>query len=66
MSHKRLSHVDEVKQINVIEVRSIRGQGTESDPIEEITEYFLSDGTRLARVTMHDKPEEIHQWNNES
>lgn len=60
--HKRLSNVDSVKQITVIEVVSIRGFGTPEDPIEQVKEYFLSDGTRLARVNHSDKPEEIHEW----
>ena len=62
MKHKRLSNVDTIKQINVIEVKSIRGLGTDADPISQITEYFLSDGTRLARVGYKDTPEEIHEW----
>lgn len=62
MKHKRLSNVDEVRQISVIEVKSIRGDGTEEDPISKITEYFLPDGTRLARVGREDRPAEIHQW----
>ena len=60
MKHKRLSYVDEVKQINVIQVKSIIGAGTEDDPISSITEYFLPDGTRLARVGLNDNPVEIH------
>jgi hypothetical protein len=66
MTHKRLSNVDSVKQITVIEVKSIRGDGTEKDPVYQITEYFLPDGTRLARVMFNDNPEEIHQWEAES
>lgn len=62
MKHKRLSNVDSVKQISVIEVKSIRGDGNNEDPIQQITEYFLPDGTRLARVNQFDNPEEIHEW----
>ena len=62
MKHKRLTNVDSVKQIEVIEVISIRGEGNTDDPITQITEYFLLDGTRLARVSMSDNPEEIHEW----
>lgn len=62
MKHQRLSYVDSVKTIQVIEVVSIRGLGTTESPVEQITEYFKSDGTRLARVDMNDKPEEIHSW----
>jgi hypothetical protein len=53
---KRLSNVDSVKLMNVIQIRSIRGEGNQSDPIEQITEYFLPDGTRLARVNQNDMP----------
>ena len=62
MKHKRLSNVDSVKQITVIEVKSIKGVGTEEDPISQITEYFLPDGARLARVGINDNFEEIHEW----
>jgi len=62
MTHTRLSNVDEVKQITVIQVKSIRGEGTTKDPIVPITEYFLPDGTRLARVGLNDNPGEIHKW----
>lgn len=62
MKHKRLSNVDKVRQISVIEVRSIVGTGTEDEPISAIIEYFLPDGTRLARVSSFDDPNEIHDW----
>jgi len=62
MKHRRLSNVDSVKQITVIEVKSIKGVGTEEDPISQITEYFLPDGARLARVGINDNFEEIHEW----
>lgn len=62
MKHRRLSNVDSVRQITVIEVKSIVGEGTEESPVSSITEYFLSDGTRLARVKLNDHPEEIHDW----
>lgn len=65
MKHKRLSNVDQVKQILVIEVKSIVGMGTEDDPIDQITEYFLPDGTRLARVGVMDNPSELHEWTKE-
>lgn len=60
--HKRLSNVDSVREIKVIEVISIRGDGTEDDPIVAITEYFAPDGHRLARVGLGDRPEDIHLW----
>lgn len=63
--HKRLSNIDSVKQITVLEVISLRGTGTQEDPGEIITEYFSLDGIRLARVTRRDNPEEIHEWSEE-
>jgi len=63
--HKRLSDVDEVRQISVIEVKSVAGEGTENDPKHQIIEYFLPDGTRLARKDAFDRPEEIHEWQDE-
>lgn len=61
MKFKRLSNVDKVKQITVIEVKSIRGGGDKKDPISQIVEYFLPDGTRLSRVNQDDKLE-IGEW----
>lgn len=58
----RLSNIDCARKIEVIEVASIRGEGTQEDPVEQIIEYFLLDGTRLARVGMYDKVEEIIKW----
>ena len=54
---KRLSNVNSTREITVIEVVSIRGEGTPQDPITEVTEYFLPNGTRLARVGYGDNPE---------
>ena len=62
MNHKRLSNVNSVKQITVIEVKSIRGEGTEEDPIDQVIEYFSIDGKRLGRVDSYNNPEEIHEW----
>jgi hypothetical protein len=62
MKHKRLSNVDSVEQISVIAVKSIRGEGTEEDPVTQIIEFFLPDGTRLARVGQNDNPNELHEW----
>ena len=62
MKHQRLSFVDEVKMIEVIEVKSIVGDGTKEYPITQIVEYFTPDGKRLARINFDDHPEEIHKW----
>jgi len=66
MKHKRLSNVDSVKQISVIAVESIRGDGTKEDPVTQIIEFFLPDGTRLARVGQNDNPSELHEWTEEA
>ena len=34
--------------ISVIKVASTTGLGTENDPIREVVDYFLPDGTRIA------------------
>ncbi len=65
MKHKRLSNIDEVRQISVIEVKSIVGLGTDYDPVHQIIEYFMLDGTRLARSNAFDHPEELHKWEEE-
>lgn len=62
MKYIRLTNVDSVRQITVVEVKSIVGKGTPEDPIHQIIEYFLPDGTRLARVQASDKPYELHEW----
>lgn len=45
----RISNVDEVKIIQVIEVKSIVGKGIAEDPCRQIIEYYNLDGTLLAR-----------------
>ena len=61
--HTRLSNVDGVDIIEVVRVRSVAGEGTKENPYHTIIEYFsLLDGSRLARVTPKDNPEEIHKW----
>ena len=63
--HRRLSNVDEVRMIKVIEVRSLVGKGTEGDPGRTVTEYFSLDGKRLARAEPFNKEPEIHEWSYE-
>lgn len=60
--HIRLSNVDGAEKIEVIKVVSVRGGGTKDDPVEQITEYFLLDGTRIARVGSYDNPQGLHRW----
>ena len=58
---KRLSYVNTVKEITVIEVNSIRGEGTKESPIESITEYFLPNGRILSRIDMYTKLNNIEE-----
>ena len=45
----RLTGVNEVKVIEVIEVKSLAGDGVEGSPFYEVTEYYSLDGELLAR-----------------
>lgn len=63
--HKRLSNVDEVKVIQVVEVKSLVGRSVEDDPGRQITEYFSLDGVRLARAEPFGKEPEIHEWSDD-
>lgn len=63
--HRRLSNVDEVKVIQVVEVKSLVGKGVEDDPGRQITEYFSLDGVRLARAEPFGKEPEIHEWSDD-
>lgn len=50
MKH-RVSRVNAVTLIKVIEVRSLTGYGGKNDPIRELREYYsVDDGLLLARV----------------
>jgi len=47
---ERLSNINECRVIEVIEVKSIVGEGdTIGTPKRQITEYYSTDGTLLAR-----------------
>lgn len=37
-----------VKVVRVIEVRAIRGEGTEKDPVREVVQFWSFDGMLLA------------------
>lgn len=63
--HRRLSNVDEVKVIQVVEVKSLVGKGVDGDPGRQITEYFSLDGVRLARAEPFNKEPEIHEWSDD-
>ena len=60
--HRRLSNVDEVKVIKVVEIKSLVGTGKSGDPGRQITEYFSLDGVRLARAEPFGKEPEVHEW----
>jgi len=45
----RLTGVNEVKTIQVIEVKSIAGEGNDGSPYYEVTEYYSPEGELLAR-----------------
>lgn len=49
MSFTRLTGVNDVKVIEVIEVKSLAGDGVDSSPFYEVTEYYSLDGELLAR-----------------
>ena len=61
-NHRRLSNVDEIKVIKVVEVKSLVGKGVQGDPGRQITEYFSLDGVRLARAEPFGKEPEVHEW----
>lgn len=49
MSFTRLTGVNSAKMIEVIEVKSLAGDGTNESPFYEVTEYYSEDGELLAR-----------------
>jgi hypothetical protein len=55
--YTRLTPINEIKVIQVIEVKSLIGDGTKDSPIAEVTEYYSLDGIRLARRNYNDKLE---------
>lgn len=51
---KRLTSVNECRVLQVIEVKAITGEGTDDDPVIEVTEYYSFEGDLLARKTPMD------------
>lgn len=47
----RISNVDEAKEITVIRVKSIFGEGTKDDPVHYVYQYFDKQGTLLATTS---------------
>lgn len=45
----RASYVNEVRVVQLIMVRSIRGRGTDESPIIEVTEFYDAAGRLVAR-----------------
>lgn len=60
----RLTPVNSVRMIQVIEVVSLIGKGITGNPIREVTEYYSLDGDRLAR-TDGDTDLDNGVWNDE-
>ena len=58
----RLTGVNEVKVLTVVEVKSLAGDGTVEHPMYEVTEYYSFDGELLARhnPTKPDKDLGVH------
>ncbi len=46
----RARGTDSAKVIEVIETKSLRGDGTEKDPVREVTQYWDLDGNFLAEI----------------
>lgn len=49
MKFTRLTGVNEAKVIQVIEIKSLAGNGVEGNPYYEVTEYYSLEGELLAR-----------------
>ena len=52
----RKSNVDEVKVIEVVQVKSLFGEGTKESIGRQIIEYYTLDGELLSRVDDFDRP----------
>lgn len=48
-TYTRLSGVNSVKVLDVIEIKSLAGNGTKGSPFYETTEYYSAEGKLLAR-----------------
>lgn len=58
----RNTGVNEAKVIQVIEIKSLAGNGVEGDPSYEVTEYYSLDGTLLARHNPLKPDLELGDW----
>jgi hypothetical protein len=50
------SNIRQVKQLQVLEVRSLIGAGVPGNPVRELVEYFSLDGERLAQRNTFTEP----------
>jgi hypothetical protein len=49
---ERLTGVNEARVVQVIEIKSLAGNGDSESPMHEVTEYYSFDGELLARKTL--------------
>ena len=67
---ERLSNVDECQVMQVIQIKSLVGEGSpEGSPMRQIVEYFSLEGERLARVDKYLNESDINElgiWSEES
>lgn len=61
-SFKRLTPINSCRVVEVMEVKSLVGSGTDSDPMIEITEYYSLDGELLARYNPFVDELERGEW----
>lgn len=58
----RLTGVNEAKVIQVIEIKSLAGEGEEGRPMYQVTEYYSLDGELLARHNPLKTNLELGEW----
>lgn len=61
----RLTGVNSVKVVQVVEVKSLAGDGEKASPMYEVTEYYSFDGQLLARHNPTKPDKELGVWNGE-
>lgn len=52
--YKRLTSIDGIRVVEVIEITSVVGDGTDGNPVRQVIEYYSMGGIRLARHTYDD------------
>lgn len=58
----RNTGVNKVQLLEVIEIKSLAGEGTEDSPHYEVTEYYSKDGELLARHNPLKPDLELGEW----